>query len=172
VLSIRRPAVLVAAPQTQVTAPARPVVPSRVMAAAAELKLGKPKYRDGESGAYVFTRGEVRTGPGGRIKTIHREIFRRVREGDTLSRYAKEFASTVDFIQGINGVKNANRLEIGQKLRMPARNYYVRPGDTLKSIARMHATTERQLHLMNELGDLNGQPLPANTWIRIPLMGC
>jgi LysM repeat protein len=47
--------------------------------------------------------------------TIHR-----VRRGDTLTRIARRFDTTVAVLKELNGMKDPPRIRIGQRLRVPA----------------------------------------------------
>lgn len=46
-----------------------------------------------------------------------------VRPGDTLWKIAKRFNSTVEEIARMNGIENANKIDVGQKLYIPKFNY-------------------------------------------------
>ena len=52
----------------------------------------------------------------------------RVRPGDTLSRIADKYGTSVSAIMRANGLKSANRLRVGQRLRIPTRGGGVAAG--------------------------------------------
>jgi peptidoglycan lytic transglycosylase D len=101
-----------------------------------------------------------------------------VRKGETLSQIARRYGSSVSLIQQTNGLRSANRLSIGQRLRIPrgtglhattvvatsqaARvatrptatgpiTYHVKRGDTLWAIARRHGVSTAELMEWNSL---------------------
>jgi membrane-bound lytic murein transglycosylase D len=82
-----------------------------------------------------------------------RTIRYTVQRGDSLSRLARRFGTTVGEIKRTNRLRS-DRLTIGQKLRIgvraPAgtRTYIVRKGDTLSTIAASHnVSLSRVMHL-------------------------
>ncbi|MCG8463137.1 MAG: LysM peptidoglycan-binding domain-containing protein, partial [Holophagales bacterium] len=83
----------------------------------------------------------------------------RVRRGDTLSRIAARHGTTVAAVQAANGLRDADRLVVGQKLTIPSAEsggtHVVRQGETLAAIARRYGTTVNALRRANRLrGDL------------------
>ncbi|MEX1018555.1 MAG: LysM peptidoglycan-binding domain-containing protein [Litorilinea sp.] len=76
-----------------------------------------------------------------------------VRKGDTLSKLARHYGTTVHALARANGIHNPNRIYVGQRLCVPKGHVYVPPaprckayhtvahGDTLVSIARRHHTS-------------------------------
>lgn len=96
-----------------------------------------------------------------------------IKSGDTLQHIAKRYGIRVDDIVALNKISNPRALRIGQNLILPLnrdfstlpvteladdyqrshrRNYKVRPGDSLWSIARKCDVTEKQLRVWNRLG--------------------
>jgi LysM repeat protein len=81
-----------------------------------------------------------------------------VRPGDTLSRIAWRFGTTVQAIVQANGIINPNLIFYGQVLWIPSSGgsggsttYIVQRGDTLCSIARRFGTTYQALAALNGL---------------------
>lgn len=82
-----------------------------------------------------------------------------VRPGDTLSRIAWRFGTTVSAIVSANGIINPNQIFSGQVLWIPSTSggpsgsnvYIVQRGDTLSSIARRFGTTYQALAALNGL---------------------
>ena len=83
-----------------------------------------------------------------------------VKRGDTLSRIAQKFGTTVNAIAKMNGIKNVNLIYTGQRLIIPSNIsnsgkivYKIRWGDTLWSISRRYgvpiATLVRQNNIKN-----------------------
>jgi LysM repeat protein len=83
-----------------------------------------------------------------------------VQRGDTLSRIAWRYGTTVQAIVQANGIVNRNLIYYGQRLWIPSSGggwsggstvYVVRRGDTLYSIARRYGTTYRAIAATNGL---------------------
>lgn len=85
-----------------------------------------------------------------------------VQAGDTLYSIAKKYDTTVDQIKNLNQL-TSNSLAIGQILQIPTttsveiptttRNYTVKPGDTLYSIAKNFNTTVNNIKTLNNLSN-------------------
>lgn len=90
-----------------------------------------------------------------------------VRPGDTLARIARNFGTTVWAIAQANNIYNPNHIYAGMYLVIPAGGYpppqpqpsviqyYVRPGDTLASIARAYGTTVQAIASYNNIWNPN-----------------
>lgn len=91
-----------------------------------------------------------------------------VRPGDTLARIARNFGTTVWAIAQANNIYNPNHIYAGMYLVIPAGTgypppqpqpsviqYYVRPGDTLASIARAYGTTVQAIANYNNIWNPN-----------------
>lgn len=59
---------------------------------------------------------------GERLKEDYSVVIYIIKEGDTLWNIAKEFGSTVDDIQRINGIEDEKNLQIGEKIFIPKYN--------------------------------------------------
>lgn len=93
--------------------------------------------------------------------TSNNEIYY-VKAGDTLSKIAKNYGTTVYAIAYTNGIKNINYIYIGQKLIIPVDHYdtnhvlyTIKRGDTLYSIARKYNTTIANLVMLNRIQNPN-----------------
>lgn len=92
-----------------------------------------------------------------------------VQRGDTLSGIASRFGTTWQNLQRWNGIRNANLIYVGQKLRVSAaaapgkiisvtkvtKIYTVRSGDTLSGIASRYHTTWQRLQKLNNIKNAN-----------------
>ena len=91
-----------------------------------------------------------------------------VKSGDTLSRIAAKYGTTVAKLVEINGIKNPNLIRVGQVLRLPggAAKYTVVAGDTLSRIAAKYGTTVAKLAADNGIKNPNlihvGQVITIN----------
>ena len=96
-----------------------------------------------------------------------RRITYHVRKGDTISTVAKRFGVSITDIRRINRLKG-NVIRVGQRLKLEvrdvkrrkisARNYTVRSGDTLYSIAKKFNLSVSHLRDTNDLDDLQLKP--------------
>ena len=84
----------------------------------------------------------------------------RVRKGDTVGTIARRFGVGQRTLMAANGIRNANRIRIGQKLKIPGRSgrssysnspvsYKVRRGDSLSKIAKKFSTSMSRLKSLN-----------------------
>jgi membrane-bound lytic murein transglycosylase D len=90
-----------------------------------------------------------------------------VRRGETLSQIAARYGTTISVIQAANGIRRANRIQVGQRLRIPSSatrstvspqpvadrvvTYRVRIGDSIWSIARKQGVSPQDLMMWNSL---------------------
>jgi membrane-bound lytic murein transglycosylase D len=98
-----------------------------------------------------------------------------VRRGETLSGIASRYGSTVSVLQEANGIRRANQISVGQRIRIPSAGmratavtrvasasttnrsssdvttYRVRSGDSMWSIARRQGITVGELMRWNQL---------------------
>lgn len=106
----------------------------------------------------------------GRRSTVHT-----VRAGESLSRLAAGYGTSVRALRRANGLRSS-RILVGQKLRIPdaragrrvaqqPRRYTVRRGDTLSHIAARYGTSVRALMRVNRLANSR---LAVGKTLRIP----
>lgn len=104
-----------------------------------------------------------------------------VRSGDTLSDIADRYGVSVGSLMRLNGLRNSNHVEAGQRLRVPgprvtagAGRHTVARGESLSTIASRYRVSERDLITLNHLRDANhvevGQRLrlPSNAVLPQP----
>ena len=103
-------------------------------------------------GTWQYTAYNVTKGGATMTDTIHI-----VKDGDTLYSLARMYQVPVDAIAKANGIKNADNIQIGQRLIIPQLSrpnwYVVRYGDTLYTIARRFFTTVDNILKLNDLAD-------------------
>lgn len=84
-----------------------------------------------------------------------------VKSGDTLSGIASRFATTVNNLVSLNGIRDANKIYIGQVIRISGdapgnmEYYTVKSGDTLSKISNTFGTSISQLASWNNIKDIN-----------------
>lgn len=87
-----------------------------------------------------------------------------VRRGDTLSKIARRYGTTVNAIVRLNRIENPNLIYIGQILQIPSTsnntttsvmNYTIQRGDTLSEIAFRYGTTVNTLAQLNNINNPN-----------------
>lgn len=86
--------------------------------------------------------------------------YHTVQRGDTLSRIARTYSTTVARLQTMNNIANANRIEVGQVLcvvvqEQQTTTYTVQRGDTLSRIARSYGIDMYVLARLNNITNLN-----------------
>ncbi len=86
-----------------------------------------------------------------------------VRRGDTLSGIADTYRTSVGSLRATNGLRNAHRIYVGQRLTLPgtrtasraskdaSRTHVVRSGETLHGIAQRYGTTVRAIQSANRI---------------------
>jgi LysM repeat protein len=81
-----------------------------------------------------------------------------VKNGDTLSKIARKFGTTVDKLVALNGIANPNRIAAGTTICVKAQSsqpggayYTVKRGDTLYSIARKYGWPASYLAQVNTI---------------------
>ncbi len=79
-----------------------------------------------------------------------------IRKGDTIGGIARRFGINQGSLLSVNGIGNARRIQIGEKLRIPSMDgisVKVRRGDTLDSLAKKYNLTVTNVLDANDLTD-------------------
>lgn len=97
-------------------------------------------------------------------KAAEKTVTYKVKSGDTLSGIAKRYGTTVTTLQGLNGIRNANLIRVGQKLRIAGlteqkkasntakKTYHtVVRGDVVSKLAKKYGSTISQIKSWNHL---------------------
>ncbi|PAD67036.1 hypothetical protein CHH83_20945 [Bacillus sp. 7586-K] len=98
---------------------------------------------------------EVITKPSSKTTTY------KVMSGDTLSEIASKYNTTVKKLQELNNIKDANKIYVGQVLKVngqvvaPAKYHTVKSGDTVSGLAKKYGSTQSQIKSWNKLKDIN-----------------
>ena len=119
-------------------------------------------YADGEK-AYILAPNGLQVGQTLKVSSSEKEIIPadylvyKVKNGDNLSKIAKEYDTTVSTIMKINNL-NSDKLAINQQLLLPKtkktdgeKTYTVKSGDTLSQIAYDNKITTSELKKANNL---------------------
>ena len=92
------------------------------------------------------------------------ELTYTVKPGDNLTKIAKKFSTTVEFLVSYNGIKNPSLILPGQTIKIKGTNapeeksdkiYVVKPGDNLTKIAKAYKTTVLALVVKNKILNKN-----------------
>lgn len=86
-----------------------------------------------------------------------------VKRGDTLGEIAKKYGTSVAKLAKLNGIKNVNRIYVGEKIVVsgtvkatnPKKYYTVKSGDTVSEIAAKYSTTIAKIKALNKLANVN-----------------
>lgn len=89
-----------------------------------------------------------------------------VKSGDTLSEIAVKYGTTVKKLADLNGIKNPNLIQVGQKIKLsgsapaktatPKPTYHtVKSGDTVSGLAVKYGSSQSQIKSWNNLKDIN-----------------
>lgn len=86
-----------------------------------------------------------------------------VKSGDTLGKIAKKYGTTVAKLASLNGIKNVNKIYVGEKIKVSGtvkatntKKYYtVKRGDTVSEIAAKYSTTVTKIKAWNKLANVN-----------------
>ena len=97
-----------------------------------------------------------------------------VKRGETLSEIADRYGTSVNRLMEMNGLRNANDLWAGSRIKVPGNvysgggsgNYTVKAGETLSEIADRYGTSVDRLVQLNGLRDAND--LWAGSRIQVP----
>lgn len=82
-----------------------------------------------------------------------------IQPGDTLSRIAQKYGTTVDALAKLNGISDPDKIYAGRTIRVPENGssgpvyYTIRPGDTLSGIAQKYGATVSALTRLNGISD-------------------
>ena len=100
-------------------------------------------------------------------KAVEQEFkYITVKRGDTLSRIAREYNTSYEYLAKINNIENVNIIRVGQRLKVPTfrddeindtshRLYIVKRGNTLTQIAREFDVTIQEIVELNDIANPN-----------------
>lgn len=110
-------------------------------------------------------------------------ISHRVKRGETLSKIARQYQTSTDEIERVNGLDSVHLISVGQRLRIPTGNasasgehggkaasyvrHRVKRGETLWEIAQQYQITIREIQRLNRLRSIHY--LSPGQSLRIPI---
>ncbi|MEC1262553.1 GH25 family lysozyme [Bacillus swezeyi] len=122
-------------------------------------------YRDGlRAQASVKTEKTYEVKPISNKKSGKSNTTYTVKKGDTLSGIAQKYKTTVKALQSLNNIKDANKIYVGQKLKISSsastasnkKQYYtIKSGDTLSGISKSFNTSIKTLQSWNSIKNAN-----------------
>lgn len=98
------------------------------------------------------------------VSTTGSERFHVAQQGENLYRIAERYGVSYPELAQLNGIVNADKIYVGQRLRLPANaivpsdqptSHRVQPEETLHSIARRYSVEVQALIEVNEIDDPN-----------------
>lgn len=107
--------------------------------------------------------------PTGKPENYNHDVIYTVQSGDTLSRVAIRYGTTVGELVAINNIQNPNLIYPGQEIKVPIKGnpqneteyhtghivYKVEKGDTLSEIALRFNTTVQEIAELNNIKNVN-----------------
>ncbi|MBP1913077.1 LysM repeat protein [Lederbergia galactosidilyticus] len=86
-----------------------------------------------------------------------------VQAGDTLSKIAHKYGTTIKKLAELNGIKNPNLIQVSQTIQLPGSPsakskviyYTVKPGDTVSKLAIQYGSNQNQIKSWNNLKDID-----------------
>ncbi len=142
-------------------------VSPEVAALGKKYDLGAAQYSD--KYGVSFERGYVGLEKG-KVVSINVPFQHTVKPGDTLTKIAKKFETDVTFLAEINGIKDPNKIQVGQKLDVGLSGQVIMPGDTLSKYANQTGVSVEDIARLNGIKDPN--KIKAGDVIGLPWMGC
>lgn len=102
-----------------------------------------------------------------------------VKKGDSLSKIAKLFNTTVAVLVSLNGISNPNLIKVGQKIKLPVSNtgtvtssgktYTVKKGDSLWEIAKAQLGSGNRWTEIQKLNGITGTKIVVGQVLKIPV---
>ena len=94
-----------------------------------------------------------------------------VRAGDTLSKIAAKYGTTYQKLASYNGIANPNKINVGQKIRIPGsgvKTYTVKPGDSLWAIAAAQLGDGSRYNEIKVMNGLKSDTIHAGQTLKLP----
>ncbi|WP_052123242.1 GH25 family lysozyme [Heyndrickxia coagulans] len=124
------------------------------LALLSKLKSGVKPAKTNINNSKLTTNSKAETT--GRI--AEKAVTYKVKSGDTLSGIAAKYGTSVATLQKLNGIKNANRIYVGQKIKISGsaaventKYVTVKSGDTVSELAAKYGSTITKIKSWNKL---------------------
>ncbi|MEY8517162.1 LysM peptidoglycan-binding domain-containing protein [Lachnospiraceae bacterium 29-84] len=94
-----------------------------------------------------------------------------VRAGDTLSKVAAKYGTTYQKLASYNGIANPNKINVGQKIRIPGsgvKTYTVKKGDSLWAIAAAQLGDGSRYNEIKVMNELKSDTIHAGQTLKLP----
>ena len=94
-----------------------------------------------------------------------------VKAGDTLSKIAAKYGTTYQKLASYNGIANQNKINVGQKIRIPGsgvKTYTVKPGDSLWAIAAAQLGDGSRYNEIKVMNGLTNNTIHAGQTLKLP----
>lgn len=94
-----------------------------------------------------------------------------VKAGDTLSKIAAKYGTTYQKLASYNGIANPNKINVGQKIRIPGsgvKTYTVKKGDSLWAIAAAQLGDGSRYNEIKTLNGLNSNTIYPGQTLKLP----
>lgn len=94
-----------------------------------------------------------------------------VKAGDTLSKIAAKYGTTYQKLASYNGIANPNKINVGQKIRIPGsgvKTYTVKKGDSLWAIAAAQLGDGSRYNEIKVMNGLKSDTIHAGQTLKLP----
>ena len=94
-----------------------------------------------------------------------------VKAGDTLSKIAAKFGTTYQKLASYNGIANPNKINVGQKIKIPGsgvKTYTVKKGDSLWAIAAAQLGDGSRYNEIKTMNGLTSNTIHAGQTLKLP----
>lgn len=94
-----------------------------------------------------------------------------VKTGDTLSKIAAKFGTTYQKLASYNGIANPNKINVGQKIKIPGsgvKTYTVKKGDSLWAIAAAQLGDGSRYNEIKTMNGLTSNTIHAGQTLKLP----
>lgn len=94
-----------------------------------------------------------------------------VKAGDTLSKIAAKYGTTYQKLASYNGIENPNKINVGQKIRIPGsgvKAYTVKKGDSLWAIAAAQLGDGSRYNEIKVMNGLKSDTIHAGQTLKLP----
>ena len=120
---------------------------------------------------YASKAGSVPSGNSSSGSASSAEQVYTVKAGDTLSKIAAKFGTTYQKLASYNGIANPNKINVGQKIKIPGsgvKTYTVKKGDSLWAIAAAQLGDGSRYNEIKTMNGLTSNTIHAGQTLKLP----